>query len=54
MLLTLAFRHLFVRKLRSLFLLLGFALGAGRLFHLAVVPPIKVKDFTFTSLSDAV
>ena len=29
MLLTLAFRHLFVRKLRSLFLLLGFALGVG-------------------------
>ena len=29
MLLTLAFRHLWVRKLRSLFLLLGFALGVG-------------------------
>jgi hypothetical protein len=29
MLLTLAFRHLVVRKLRSLFLLLGFALGVG-------------------------
>ena len=29
MLLTLAFRHLWVRKLRSLFLLIGFALGVG-------------------------
>ena len=29
MLLTLAFRHLLVRKLRSLFLLLGYALGVG-------------------------
>ncbi|HUF35295.1 MAG TPA: hypothetical protein VMN37_05050 [Gemmatimonadales bacterium] len=29
MLVTLAFRHLLVRKLRSLFLLLGFALGVG-------------------------
>ena len=29
MLATLAFRHLLVRKLRSLFLLLGFALGVG-------------------------
>src|SRR5215210_9602314 len=29
MLLTLAFRHLVVRPLRSLFLLLGFALGVG-------------------------
>lgn len=29
MLLTLAFRHLWVRKLRSLFLLLGFAIGVG-------------------------
>ncbi len=29
MLLTLAFRHLWVRKVRSLFLLLGFALGVG-------------------------
>jgi hypothetical protein len=29
MLLTLAFRHLMVRKLRSLFLLLGFSLGVG-------------------------
>ena len=29
MLLTLAFRHLWVRKLRSLFLLLGFSLGVG-------------------------
>jgi ABC-type antimicrobial peptide transport system permease subunit len=29
MLLILAFRHLWVRKLRSLFLLLGFSLGVG-------------------------
>jgi hypothetical protein len=29
MILTLAFRHLWVRKLRALFLLLGFALGVG-------------------------
>ncbi len=29
MLLTLAFRHLWVRKIRSLFLLLGFAIGVG-------------------------
>src|ERR687894_3265004 len=29
MLVTLAFRHLLVRKVRSLFLLLGFALGVG-------------------------
>src|SRR3954470_7661872 len=29
MILTLAFRHLWVRKLRSLFLLLGFTLGVG-------------------------
>src|SRR5580765_19844 len=29
MLLTLAFRHLWVRKIRSLFLLFGFALGVG-------------------------
>ncbi|HET7599383.1 MAG TPA: hypothetical protein VFK09_03785 [Gemmatimonadales bacterium] len=29
MILTLAFRHLWVRKLRSVFLLLGFALGVG-------------------------
>jgi hypothetical protein len=29
MLLTLAFRHLWVRKLRSLFLLLGFSIGVG-------------------------
>ena len=29
MLLTLAFRHLWVRKLRTLFLLLGFSLGVG-------------------------
>ncbi|HUS62432.1 MAG TPA: ATP-binding cassette domain-containing protein, partial [Acidimicrobiales bacterium] len=29
MLLTLAFRHLWVRKLRSLFLLFGFAIGVG-------------------------
>jgi hypothetical protein len=26
---TLAFRHLLVRKLRSLFLLVGFSLGVG-------------------------
>ena len=29
MITTLAFRHLLVRKLRSLFLLLGFSLGVG-------------------------
>ena len=29
MLFTLAFRHLWVRKLRSLFLLLGFSIGVG-------------------------
>ena len=29
MLLTLAFRHLWVRRLRSLFLLLGFSIGVG-------------------------
>jgi hypothetical protein len=37
MLLTLAFRHLWVRKLRSLFLLLGFSLGVGMLIVLLSV-----------------
>lgn len=50
MLLTLAFRHLGVRKLRSLFLLLGFALGVGVMIVLLSVGRAMVAQSRDVSL----
>ena len=50
MLLTLAFRHLFVRKLRSLFLLLGFALGVGIMIVLLSVGQAMLEQSRDVSL----
>lgn len=50
MLLTLAFRHLGVRKLRSLFLLLGFALGVGVMIVLLSVGEAMVAQSRDVSL----
>ncbi|HET6577899.1 MAG TPA: hypothetical protein VFG66_06225 [Gemmatimonadales bacterium] len=50
MLLTLAFRHLFVRKLRSLFLLLGFALGVGVMIVLLSVGQAMLEQSRDVSL----
>jgi hypothetical protein len=50
MLLTLAFRHLWVRKLRSLFLLLGFALGVGVMVVLLSVGEAMVDQSRDVSL----
>jgi hypothetical protein len=44
MLVTLAFRHLLVRKLRSLFLLLGFSLGVGVMVVLLSVGEAMVEQ----------
>jgi hypothetical protein len=50
MLLTLAFRHLFVRKLRSLILLLGFALGVGVMVVLLSVGQAMLEQSRDVSL----
>jgi ABC-type lipoprotein release transport system permease subunit len=50
MLLTLAFRHLFVRKLRSLILLLGFALGVGVMIVLLSVGQAMLEQSRDVSL----
>ncbi|MEP6687321.1 MAG: hypothetical protein ABJC36_03170 [Gemmatimonadales bacterium] len=50
MLLTLAFRHLWVRKLRSLFLLLGFAIGVGVMVVLLSVGEAMVDQSRDVSL----
>jgi len=50
MLLTLAFRHLWVRKLRSLFLLLGFAIGVGVMVVLLSVGEAMVEQSRDVSL----
>lgn len=50
MLFTLAFRHLWVRKLRSLFLLLGFALGVGVMVVLLSVGEAMVDQSRDVSL----
>ena len=50
MLLTLAFRHLWVRKLRSLFLLLGFSLGVGVMVVLLSVGEAMVDQSRDVSL----
>ncbi len=50
MLLTLAFRHLWVRKLRSVFLLLGFALGVGVMVVLLSVGEAMVDQSRDVSL----
>jgi hypothetical protein len=50
MLLTLAFRHLLVRKLRALFLLLGFALGVGVMIVLLSVGEAMLEQSRDVSL----
>lgn len=50
MLTTLAFRHLVVRKLRSLFLLLGFSLGVGVMIVLLSVGQAMLEQSRDTSL----
>jgi hypothetical protein len=50
MLLTLAFRHLWVRKLRSLFLLLGFSLGVGVMIVLLSVGEAMLEQSRDVSL----
>ncbi|MEO6057729.1 MAG: hypothetical protein ABIQ49_12900 [Gemmatimonadales bacterium] len=50
MLLTLAFRHLWVRKLRSLFLLAGFAIGVGVMVVLLSVGEAMVDQSRDVSL----
>jgi hypothetical protein len=50
MLTTLAFRHLLVRKLRSLFLLLGFSLGVGVMIVLLSVGQAMLDQSRDTSL----
>ena len=50
MLLILAFRHLWVRKLRSLFLLLGFALGVGVMVVLLSVGEAMLEQSRDVSL----
>ncbi len=50
MLLTLAFRHLWVRKLRSLFLLFGFALGVGVMVVLLSVGEAMLEQSRDVSL----
>jgi hypothetical protein len=50
MLFTLAFRHLWVRKLRSLFLLLGFAIGVGVMIVLLSVGEAMVDQSRDVSL----
>src|SRR5689334_23466849 len=50
MLLTLALRHLWVRKLRSLFLLLGFALGVGVMVVLLSVGEAMLEQSRDVSL----
>jgi hypothetical protein len=50
MLLTLAFRHLFVRKLRSVFLLFGFALGVGVMIVLLSVGQAMLEQSRDVSL----
>jgi hypothetical protein len=50
MLTTLAFRHLLVRKLRSLFLLLGFSLGVGVMIVLLSVGQAMLEQSRDTSL----
>ncbi|MGH7536494.1 MAG: hypothetical protein ACREMG_13075, partial [Gemmatimonadales bacterium] len=50
MLLTLAFRHLWVRKLRSLFLLLGFAIGVGVMIVLLSVGQAMLEQSRDVSL----
>jgi hypothetical protein len=50
MLTTLAFRHLLVRKLRSLFLLLGFSLGVGVMIVLLSVGEAMLDQSRDTSL----
>jgi hypothetical protein len=50
MLLTLAFRHLWVRKLRSLFLLFGFAIGVGVMVVLLSVGEAMVDQSRDVSL----
>jgi hypothetical protein len=49
-LITLAFRHLLVRKLRSFFLLLGFALGAGVMIVLLSVGEAMLEQSRDVSL----
>ncbi|HUR94345.1 MAG TPA: ABC transporter permease, partial [Gemmatimonadales bacterium] len=50
MLLTLAFRHLWVRKLRALFLLAGFAIGVGVMVVLLSVGEAMVEQSRDVSL----
>ena len=50
MLLTLAFRHLWVRKLRALFLLLGFSLGVGVMVVLLSVGEAMLEQSRDVSL----
>ena len=50
MLITLAFRHLLVRKLRSLFLLLGFSLGVGVMIVLLSVGQAMLEQSRDISL----
>jgi hypothetical protein len=50
MLLTLAFRHLWVRKLRSLFLLFGFAIGVGVMVVLLSVGEAMLEQSRDVSL----
>lgn len=50
MIITLAFRHLLVRKLRSLFLLLGFSLGVGVMVVLLSVGQAMLEQSRDTSL----
>src|SRR3954454_24330896 len=50
MIATLAFRHLLVRKLRSLFLLLGFALGVGVMIVLLSVGQAMLEQARDVSL----
>jgi len=50
MLLTLAFRHLWVRKLRSMFLLFGFAIGVGVMVVLLSVGEAMVDQSRDVSL----
>jgi hypothetical protein len=50
MLLTLAFRHLWVRKLRTLFLLLGFSLGVGVMVVLLSVGEAMLEQARDVSL----
>jgi uncharacterized BrkB/YihY/UPF0761 family membrane protein len=47
---TLALRHLLVRKLRSLFLLLGFSLGVGVMIVLLSVGQAMLEQARDTSL----